>query len=84
VCVSVCTPPPHIVGRQRLSKHVPLGNDYTRSSRIVERVVFYVVRLISLAFIAHASTGTLGLLFSAWTDIGLIHYREVPTHNVMI
>jgi hypothetical protein len=36
-----------MVARQRLGKRSYRGNEYTRNNRIVGRVVFYVVRVIS-------------------------------------
>jgi hypothetical protein len=55
-----------VVATQRLGKHVPLGNEYTRQ-RIVGRIIFYVVHVvldesvglcISLSLLGNGSVNT--------------------------
>jgi hypothetical protein len=46
VCVSVCESP-HIVTRQRLGKCVPAVRNTRNNRRIVRRVVFYTVHVVS-------------------------------------
>jgi hypothetical protein len=46
VCVSVCVFP-LIVARQRLCKHVPATTNTRNNRRIIGRVVFYAIRVVS-------------------------------------
>jgi hypothetical protein len=45
VCVSVCVSPP-IVNRQRLGKQVPAAKNRRNNTKIIERVIYYAVRVI--------------------------------------